>query len=58
MAINDSNIARLDVDFGKKWNHGGSEHYEDGSVEGIHFQLFTMSLQNLDQDVQEYIFLC
>jgi hypothetical protein len=37
MAINDSNIARLDVDFGKKWNHGGSEHYEDGSVEGIHF---------------------
>ncbi len=60
MTINNSNVAKLDADIGKPTTSMVTTNIAHIKVlkEFAHLQLFTMSLQNLDLDVQEYIFLC
>lgn len=60
MTINNSNVAKLDVDIGKTTTSMVTTNIANIKVlkEFSHLQLFTMSLQNLDLDAQEYIFLC
>jgi hypothetical protein len=60
MTINNSNVAKLDANIGKATTSMVTTNIANIKLlkESAHLQLFTMSLQNLDLDIQEYIFLC
>jgi hypothetical protein len=60
MTINNSNVVKLDANIGKASTSMVTTNIAniEMSKEFAHLQLFTMSLQNLDLDIQEYIFLC
>lgn len=60
MIINNSNVAKLDANIGKTTMYMVTTNIANIEMlkESAHLQLFTMSLQNLDLDVQEYVFLC
>jgi hypothetical protein len=60
MTINNSNVAKVDANIEKTTMSMVTTNIANIQMlkEFAHLQLFTMSLQNLDLDVQEYIFLC
>jgi hypothetical protein len=60
MTINNSNVAKVDANIEKATMSMVTTNIANIQMlkEFAHLQLFTMSLQNLDLDVQEYIFLC
>jgi hypothetical protein len=60
MIINNFNVVKLDANIGKATMYMVTINIANIEIlkESAHLQLSIMSLQNLDLDAQEYIFLC